>query len=211
MTVARMLQACAAHVVDGSVDRARRELARHFGPSKLKVDEKDCESFRNDASEAEGELPAAVVLAETSRDVELALAAALQARAPIVPRAAGTGKTGGAVPVNGGIVLSMLGLSQIKEIDRRESVAVVEPGVILGALHAAALREGLFYPPDPNSRVGCSIGGNVATNAGGPRAFKYGVTGRYVLGIEAFLVGGERVFTGRRTTKGVTGYDVTDH
>lgn len=209
MTVATMLQARAAHVVDGSVDRARRELARHFGPSKLKVDDKDCEAFRNDASEAEGELPAAVVLAETPRDIELALAAALQARVPIVPRAAGTGKTGGAVPVEGGIVLSMLGLSQIKEIDRRESIAVVEPGVVLGALHAAALRDGLFYPPDPNSRVGCTVGGNVATNAGGPRAFKYGVTGRYVLGIEAFLIGGQRVFTGRRTKKGVTGYDVT--
>lgn len=209
MTVATMLRARRAHLVDGGVERARQELARHFGPSKLKVDAKDCEGFRNDASEAEGELPAAVVLAETPRDIELALAAALQARVPIVPRAAGTGKTGGAVPVDGGIVLSTLGLGQIKEIDRREQLAVVEPGVILSTLHAAALREGLFYPPDPNSRVGCTIGGNVATNAGGPRAFKYGVTGRYVLGIEAFLIGGQRVFTGRRTTKGVTGYDVT--
>lgn len=207
--VATMLRARTAHLADGSAERARRELARHFGASKLKVDEKDCEAFRNDASEVEGELPAAVVLAETSRDIELALAAALHARVPIVPRAAGTGKTGGAVPVDGGIVLSTLGLNRIKEIDRREQIAVVEPGVILSTLQAAALREGLFYPPDPNSRVGCTIGGNVATNAGGPRAFKYGVTGRYVLGIEAFLIGGQRVFTGRRTTKGVTGYDVT--
>src|SRR5688572_530764 len=189
--------------------RARRLLARHFGPSKLKVDEHDCERYRNDASEARGELPLAVVLAESALDIELALSVAAEAGVPIVPRGGGTGKTGGAVPVEGGIVLDTLGFGQIKEVNRREGIAVVEPGVILSALHAAVASEGLFYAPDPNSRVGCSIGGNVATNAGGPRAFKYGVTGRYVLGIEAFLVGGQRIQTGRRTAKGVTGYDVS--
>lgn len=189
--------------------RARRLLARHFGPSKLKLDEQDCERYRNDASEARGELPIGVVLAESALDIELALSVAAEAAVPIVPRGAGTGKTGGAVPSEGGIVLDMLGFGQIKEINRRECIAVVEPGVILGALQALVASEGLFYAPDPNSRVGCSIGGNVATNAGGPRAFKYGVTGRYVLGIEAFLMGGERIQTGRRTAKGVTGYDLS--
>jgi glycolate oxidase len=188
--------------------RARRLLARHFGPSKLLLDEQDCERYRNDASEARGELPIGVVLAERALDVELALRVAAEAGVPLVPRGAGTGKTGGAVPIESGIVLDMLGFGQIKEINRRESLAVVEPGVILGAFQSAVASEGLFYAPDPNSRVGCSIGGNVATNAGGPRAFKYGVTGRYVLGIEAFLIGGQRIQTGRRTQKGVTGYDV---
>ena len=189
--------------------RAVRLLSRHFGPSKLKVDERDCERYRHDASEARGELPLAVVLAESALDIELALAVAADARVPIVPRGAGTGKTGGAVPLSSAIVLDTLGFSQIKEINRRESLAVVEPGVVLATFQAAVAAEGLFYAPDPNSRVGCSIGGNVATNAGGPRAFKYGVTGRYVLGIEAFVLGGQRIRAGRRTAKGVTGYDVT--
>ncbi|HWO14557.1 MAG TPA: FAD-binding protein, partial [Polyangiaceae bacterium] len=189
--------------------RARRLLARHFGPSKLKVDELDCAPYRQDASEAQGELPLAVVLAESALDIELALAVAAEARVPIVPRGAGTGKTGGAVPLDHAIVIDTLRFGQIKEINRREGLAVVEPGVVLATFQAAVAAEGLFYAPDPNSRVGCSIGGNVATNAGGPRAFKYGVTGRYVLGIEAFLVGGQRIRTGRRTAKGVTGYDLT--
>ena len=188
--------------------RALRLLARSFGVSKLLVDEHDCEPYRRDASEAEGEVPLAVVRAESSRDIEMALAIASEAGVPLVPRAGGTGKTGGAVPVDGGIVLSVLGMDRIKEIDVREGVAVVQPGVVLSELHSAVRAEGWFYPPDPNSRVGCAIGGNVATNAGGPRAFKYGVTGRYVLGIDAFLMGGQHIFAGRRTPKGVTGYDV---
>jgi glycolate oxidase len=189
-------------------ERIRRLLGQHFGPSQLVVDAAAADLYRNDASEATGETPVAVVLAHSARDIELALAAAAEAGVPITPRAGGTGKTGGAVPVHGGVVLDILGMNRIKDIDRRESVAVVEPGVILSTLQAAVAEQGLFYAPDPNSRVGCSIGGNVATNAGGPRAFKYGVTGRYVLGIEAFLMGGQHIFAGRRTTKGVTGYDV---
>jgi glycolate oxidase len=209
MTAASPITGRAAPLGAERAQRARRLLARHFGPSKLKLDEQDCERYRNDASEARGELPIGVVLAESALDIELALSVAAEAAVPIVPRGAGTGKTGGAVPSEGGIVLDMLGFGQIREINRRESLAVVEPGVILGAFQAAVASEGLFYAPDPNSRVGCCIGGNVATNAGGPRAFKYGVTGRYVLGIEAFLMGGERIQTGRRTAKGVTGYDLS--
>src|SRR6185436_13490448 len=101
------------------------------------------------------------------------------------------------------------GMNKIVEIDRKDGVAVVEPGVILADLHAAVEAEGWFYPPDPNSLKSCAIGGNVAENAGGPRAFKYGVTRDYVLGVEAFLLGGQRIQAGRRTIKGVTGYDVT--
>src|SRR5688572_5176078 len=176
-----------------SVSRAQRTLARYFGPSRLKVDEQDCEPYRRDASEAEGELPAAVVLAESSADVELALRAAAEAQVPIVPRGGGTGKTGGAVPVQGGIVLDLRGLSRIREIDRREQLAVVEPGVVLSDFRAAVGAAGLFYAPDPSSRVACTLGGNVATNAGGPRALKYGVTGRHVLGLEALLLGGRQI------------------
>jgi glycolate oxidase len=190
-------------------DKARRLLAAALGPSKVLTEPEACERFAADESEAQGRRPDAVVLAQTREDIAAALRVAREAQVPITPRAAGTGRTGGAVPVAGGIVLSTSGMNRIKEIDRREMLAVVEPGVVLGDLHAAVEREGLFYPPDPNSWQSCALGGNVAENAGGPRAFKYGVTREYVLGVEAFLIGGQRIAPGRRTVKGVTGYDVT--
>ena len=190
-------------------EKACRLLERALGPSKVLTAADSCERFASDESEALGVTPDAVVLAESQADILAALEAAREAEVPITPRAAGTGRTGGAVPVAGGIVLSTLGMSSIKDVDRREGVAVVEPGVVLQDLHAAVEREGWFYPPDPNSLGACAIGGNVAENAGGPRAFKYGVTREYVLGVEAMLIGGQRILAGRRTFKGVTGYDVT--
>ncbi len=190
-------------------EKAKILLERALGPSKVRTDPDDCVAFLRDESEAEGTLPDAVVLAEAPEDVLAALAVAREAEVPITPRAGGTGRTGGAVPVAGGIVLSVLGMNRIKEIDRREQIAVVESGTVLSELYDAVEREGLFYPPDPNSSVGCALGGNVAENSGGPRGFKYGVTRDYVLGIEAFLIGGQRLAVGRRTRKGVTGYDLT--
>jgi glycolate oxidase len=151
----------------------------------------------------------AVVIAESAADVAATLAIADACDVPVTPRAGGTGRTGGAVPVGGGIVLATHALARVKDIDRENLVAVVEPGVITGELHAMLEREGLFYAPDPNSLDSCCIGGNLAENAGGPRAFKYGVTRDWVLGLEACLMGGRVVRTGRRTVKGVTGYDVT--
>jgi glycolate oxidase len=191
------------------VDRARRLLERSLGPSKVLTDVEACRSYGRDESEQEPVVPGAVVLASSSDDIQKALAVATEAGVPIVPRAGGSGKSGGAVPVSGGIVVSTLGMAQIKEIDRAEQIAVVEPGVILADLHAAVEAEGLFYPPDPNSLKMCALGGNIAENAGGPRAFKYGVTREYVLGLEVLLIDGTRLRTGRRTVKGVTGYDVT--
>jgi glycolate oxidase len=184
-------------------------LERALGPSKVITAGDARDAYTRDESEAEGVTPDAVVLAETPEDILAALRVAREAGVPITPRAGGTGRTGGAVPVAGGIVLSTLGMKSIKDIDRRDGVAVVEPGVVLADLHAAVEAEGWFYPPDPNSLANCCLGGNVAENAGGPRAFKYGVTRDWVLGVEAFLIGGQRFFSGRRTTKGVTGYDVT--
>ncbi|HXK19929.1 MAG TPA: FAD-binding protein, partial [Polyangiaceae bacterium] len=190
-------------------DKAKSLLDERLGPSKVLTGRDACERFTRDESEAEGEVPDAVVLATSSEDILKALAVAREAEVPITPRAGGTGRTGGAVPVAGGIVLATMGLNSIVEIDRKEGLAVVEPGVILADLHAAVEAEGWFYPPDPNSLKSCAIGGNVAENAGGPRAFKYGVTRDYVLGVEALLIGGQRILAGRRTIKGVTGYDVT--
>jgi glycolate oxidase len=192
-----------------AIDRARSALDQALGPSKVMTAREQCERYANDESEAVGVIPDAVVLAESADDIARTLEVAAACAMPVTPRLAGTGRTGGAVPLAGGIVLVTLGMSNIKEIDRAEGIAVVEPGVITGDLHDAVEREGLFYPPDPNSLKMCAIGGNVAENAGGPRAFKYGVTRDYVLGLEAILMGGTRLRTGRRTMKGVTGYDVT--
>jgi glycolate oxidase len=192
-----------------SVDRARRLLERALGPSKVITSESGCLDYASDESDQEPVVPDAVVLASSADDIAKALAAANEAEVPIVPRAGGSGKSGGAVPVAGGIVVTTLGMSAIKEIDRADLVAVVEPGVVLADLHAAVEAEGLFYPPDPNSLKYCALGGNIAENAGGPRAFKYGVTREYVLGLDVLLLDGTRLRTGRRTVKGVTGYDVT--
>jgi glycolate oxidase subunit GlcD len=118
------------------------------------------------------------------------------------------GYVGGCVPLRGGIVLSVARMRRIKEIHFEDGVAVVEPGVITGDLQAAVRQRGLFYPPDPASLKECSLGGNLATNAGGPRCLKYGVTRHYVLGLEAVLADGRVVRAGGRTHKNKTGFDL---
>lgn len=132
-----------------------------------------------------------------------------QRRVPLVVRGAGTGYTGGAVPTRGGVVLSMERLNRILEIDQTNLLAVVEPNVITGDLQRAVEDIGLFYPPDPASLERSALGGNVAECAGGPRAFKYGTTKRYVLGLEAVLPTGEIIHTGSKAVKNVVGYDLT--
>jgi glycolate oxidase len=192
-----------------AVDRARAELDRRLGSSKVMTGEDACAPYATDESDVGGRAPDAVVIAATAEDVATTLAVCEAHGIPVTPRAGGTGRTGGAVPVAGGVVLSTHALAKIKEIDRANLIAVVEPGVVTGDLHAAVEREGLFYGPDPNSLESCMIGGNLAENAGGPRAFKYGVTRDWTLGLEVCLMGGRVLRTGRRTVKGVTGYDVT--
>jgi glycolate oxidase len=192
-----------------AIDRAKAALERTLGSSKVLGDPNALAAYAGDESGCEPRVPDVVVLAATPDDVATTLAIAERERVFVTPRGAGSGKSGGCVPVHGGIVLVTLGMAAIKEIDRDELVAVVEPGVVLGRLHEAVEREGLFYGPDANSLDWCAIGGNVAENAGGPRAFKHGVTRDWVLGLELVTMGGERVAMGRRTKKGVTGYDVT--
>lgn len=192
-----------------AVEKALAELDRRLGPSKVDTSDAAREAHTRDDSPATGRLPDAVVMAQSKDDVALALEVCGKHGVPVTPRAAGTGRTGGAVPVAGGIVLATRGLSKIVDIDRKDLLAVVQPGVVTGELHETVEAEGLFYPPDPNSLATCMIGGNVAENAGGPRAFKYGVTRDYVLGLETCLMGGRVLRSGRRTVKGVTGYDVT--
>ncbi len=128
---------------------------------------------------------------------------------PIIPRGAGTGLSGGSLPVNSGVVLDLTRMNRILEIDEENLVAVVEPGVVTFAIQQEVERRGLFYPPDPASLKTSTIGGNVAECAGGPRAFKYGVTRDYVMGLEVVTPQGELVTTGGKTVKSVTGYDLT--
>ncbi len=153
--------------------------------------------------------PDLVVFPSNTAEVSRIAALCNEHRVPLVVRGAGTGYTGGAVPTAGGVVLSMERLNRLLEIDQENLLAVVEPNVITADLQRAVERVGLFYPPDPASLEQSSIGGNVAECAGGPRAFKYGTTKRYVLALEAVLANGEVVRTGSKAVKNVVGYDLT--
>ena len=156
-----------------------------------------------------GASPDLVVIPETTAEISMIARLCHEYRVPLVVRGAGTGYSGGAVPTQGGVVLSMERLNRILEIDEVNLLAIVEPNVITGELQRAVEAVGLFYPPDPASLDSSSIGGNVAECAGGPRAFKYGVTKRYVLALEAVLPGGEVIHTGSKAVKNVVGYDLT--
>lgn len=153
--------------------------------------------------------PEVVVLPATTEEVSKILKIANREKIPVTPRGSATGLSGMCVPEHGGIVMAMSKMNKILEINPEDRLAVVEAGVITNDLQVAVEEKGLFYPPDPASQTICQIGGNVATNAGGPRCVKYGVTRDYLLGLEAVLPSGEVVKTGGRPIKNVTGYDVT--
>ena len=152
--------------------------------------------------------PDVVVAAHSVETVSKTLRFASDRRIPVTVRGGGCGYVGGCVPVRGGIVLALAGFNKILELNTRDGVAVVQPGVITGKLQQAARRRGWFYPPDPQSHDECTIGGNIATNAGGPRCLKYGVTRHYVLGLQVVLASGEVVRVGGRTHKNKTGFDL---
>jgi glycolate oxidase len=154
-------------------------------------------------------MPDLVVFPGSAAEVAALVRLANEHRFPVVPRGAGTGRSGGSVPIVGGVVLVLTRLNRILEISRPDLVAVVEPGVILTRLKQAVEAEGLYYPPDPASADFCTIGGNVAECAGGAVAVQYGVTRDYVLGLEVVLPTGEIITAGTRTMKGVVGYDLT--
>ncbi|MBW2506279.1 MAG: FAD-binding protein [Deltaproteobacteria bacterium] len=154
-------------------------------------------------------MPSAVAFPGSAAEISEIMEFANQEFLPVIPRGAGTGMTGGSLPVEGGLVLVMSRLNRILEIDAENQVAVLEPGVITGQFQAAVKKLGLFYPPDPASHDFCTMGGNVAECSGGPSAVKYGVTRDYILGLEVILPDGRLMHTGVRTAKGVVGYDLT--
>lgn len=153
-------------------------------------------------------LPEVVVFAESRDDVVAVMKFANERRIPVTTRGAGIGYVGGCVPVAGGIALSVARMNEIKELASADGVVVTQPGVILKDLQDAASEIGWYYPPDPASLEECSIGGNLATNAGGPRCLKYGVTKNYVLGLEVVLANGEILKVGGRCHKNKTGFDL---
>ncbi len=152
--------------------------------------------------------PQVVVHARSAQDVSQVLRYANEHGIPVTPQGSRVGYVGGAVPLRGGIALSLAKMNRILEINTADGVAVVEPGVITGDLQAQVRELGWFYPPDPASLKECSLGGNVASNAGGPRCLKYGVTRHYVLGLEAVLADGSIVKAGGRCHKNKTGFDL---
>jgi glycolate oxidase len=185
-----------------------KEIAAVVGQEHILTSPEDRWTYAYDATDL-AQMPEAVIFPGSAEEISQILKLANRRRFPVTPRGAGTGRSGGAVPVKGGVVLVLTRLNRILEINRRDLVAVVEPGVITGRLKAAVDEKGLYYPPDPSSADFCTIGGNVAECAGGAVAVQYGVTRDYVLGLQVVLPTGEIIEAGTRTMKGVVGYDLT--
>ncbi len=192
-------------VTPALVDRLREAV----GADCVHVDEDTLVVHASDETEDLVFRPEVVVVPRTVDAVAHTMRLATEYRVPVTPRGAGTGLSGGALPVHGGIVLSTTHLNRILEIDRENLMAVVEPGVITQVFQEAVEAVGLFYPVDPASRGSCFLGGNLAECAGGPRAVKYGVTKDFVTGVEAVLPDGNLVRHGGKLLKNVTGYNLT--
>ncbi len=183
------------------------ELRALLGNEVVAADEPTRMAHRGDKWFAE-HTPDIVVFAQTTEQVSRLLRFASANNVPVTARGAGYGYVGGCVPAKGGIALSLARMNRIKEIHAGDAVSIVEPGVITGELQAAVRAQKLFYPPDPASLNDCTMGGNVATNAGGPRCLKYGVTRHYIIGLEVVLASGEILRTGGRVHKNKTGFDL---
>ena len=185
-----------------------RSLTALLGAENVLLGDDRKNYARDEAPNTTPVMPDVVVRPDSAELVSSVLKLANERRIPVTPRGAGTGLSGGAVPIYGGIVLSTERMNRILQIDEDNFTATVEPGVVLGRLHEAVEKQGLYYPPYPGE-VTATIGGNVATNAGGMRAVKYGVTRNFLLGLEAVLPSGEVIDAGGRFIKSSTGYDLT--
>ncbi|MEW5867265.1 MAG: FAD-linked oxidase C-terminal domain-containing protein [Bacillota bacterium] len=190
--------------------RIAEMLAEIVGSEFVLTREEDMEPYSHDEMPGWRYMPEVVVKPGSAVQVARIVQLAAEENVPVTPRGLGTGLSGGALPVFGGIVVSLERMNGLLEIDEDNLMAVVEPGLVVGELHKQVEARGLFYPPDPASLDSCSIGGNIAENAGGPRAVKYGITRDYVMGIEAVLPDGSVVTYGGKTVKNVTGYDLAN-
>lgn len=179
------------------------------GKEFVLYDKNSLSDYSQDETEDLQFLPEVVVKPNSAEQISGLLKICNKELIPLTPRGAGTGLSGGALPVFGGVILSTERLNKIIEIDERNLQATVEPGVITQVFQEAVIEKGLFYPPDPSSRGSCFLGGNLAESAGGPRAVKYGVTKEYVLNIQVVLPTGEIIWTGANVLKNSTGYNLT--
>jgi glycolate oxidase len=187
-----------------------KKLQSFVGKNRLLDSPEDRIAYSYDATPLLKQLPDAVVIPGSAEEISQILRLANEERFAVVPRGSGSGLSGGSIPVENCVVLLMSGWRRILEIDEKNLSLWVEPGVITGEIHAAVEARGLFYPPDPGSSAICTIGGNVAENAGGLRGLKYGVTKNYVLGLEVVLANGDVVVTGGKSVKDVAGYSLKD-
>lgn len=186
-----------------------KSLQQVAGESYVLTDDESLKNYGHDETEDLNFPPQVVVKPRTAEEIAAILKICNKEHVPLTPRGAGTGLSGGALPVYGGIVLSMERFNQILHIDERNLQATVEPGVINQVFQETVMEKGLFYPPDPASKGSCFLGGNVAERSGGPKAVKYGVTKDYVLNLEVVLPTGEIIWTGANVLKNSTGYNLT--
>jgi len=190
-----------------------QKLTEIVGKDNLYTSFEDLYCYTYDASfikaDFKQDLAGVAVYPGNTEEVALILKLANLEKIPVVPRGAGSNVCGGTISIGDSIILVLKRMNKILELDRKNLIAVVEPGVITGQLQSEVEQAGLFYPPDPASLAFSTMGGNVAECAGGPRGVKYGVTRDYVIGLEVVLATGEVINTGGRTIKNVTGYDMT--
>ena len=179
------------------------------GETAVLVDQTSLEKYGHDETEDLVFTPEVVVKPNNTKEVAQILSYCHQYKIPVTPQGARTGLSGGALPLFGGIALSMERFNRIIFIDEKNSQLTVEPGVITQVLQEEVAKVGLFYPPDPASKGSCFIGGNLAENSGGPKAVKYGVTNEYVLNLEVVLANGDIIWTGANVLKNATGYNLT--
>lgn len=183
-------------------------LTTHFSEI-IFLDKESIQKYSRDETEDLSFLPEIVLKPVSVEEVSQILAYCNQHKIPVTPSGARTGLSGGALPINGGVALSTEKLNRILEIDEKNLQAAVEPGVINQVFQETVKEKGLFYPPDPSSWGSSFLGGNVATNAGGPKAVKYGVTKDYILNLQVVLPSGEVIWTGANVLKNSTGYNLT--
>ena len=185
------------------------ELVNIAGQAYVLIDGENLEKYAHDETEDLRYRPEVVVKPGNAEEISAIMVLANQHNFPVTPMGARTGLSGGALPVYGGVALSMERFNKIVHIDERNLQVTTEPGVITEVLQNAVIEKGLFYPPDPASKGSCFIGGNVAENSGGPKAVKYGVVKDYVLNLEVVLPTGEIIWTGANVLKNATGYNLT--
>ena len=193
-------------MADSQLAQALRSL---LGADRVLDDPAAREAYSRDATPLFKGLPEVIVTPHSTAEVSEVVKFARRTKTPIIARGAGSNLCAATVPLNGGIVVSMMQMKQILEVSRNEMLAVVQPGVSTQQLDDAVAKEGLMYVPDPGSKTVSTLGGNVATSAGGLRGLKYGTTKNYILGLEAVLGTGEVIRTGGRLVKDVAGYDIT--